>query len=588
MLLVNTFVEMYAKGGSLWDVRQVFDRVAAHKNSSWTAKIAEYSKQGRSAEVINLFLTMQQAGMKPNKLTFVFFLKACASLAALEKGMHAHAQIVQSGLESDLFVGSTLIDVYKKCRRIEDAHQVFDRIRNRDVVSWNTIIAGYAQQGLSGKVLALFEQMKWDGVKPNNVTFVSLLKACTNMLSLEKGKEIHRQVISSGFGSNVFVSCAIMDMYIKCGSIGYARQIFNQMSNRDVVTWTAMIAGYVQEEFGWEALALFQQMQQEGVMPNGATFVNALKACTSLAALENGKQVHVLVILSGFESDIFVGSTLIDMYSKCTKLEDAKQVFSKMSKQTVVAWNAMMTGYSHQGFGVEALQMFEEMQESGGKLDSVTLVSALQACAGLAALERGKQVHICAYKYGFEFDIFVGNSLIDMYAKSGGIIDAREVFDRMCKRDTVSWNALIGGYAQQGLSKEALVVYEELQLTGMKPDEVTLSCVLSACSHGGLVEHGQYHFECMHKVHGVTPTAEHYACMVDLFCRAGLLDEAGIFIDKMPVQASSSAWKALLSGCRSQGNVDLGKHVFLCLLMQEQESVGAYVLLSNIFAQAGR
>ncbi|KAJ7542119.1 hypothetical protein O6H91_10G090800 [Diphasiastrum complanatum] len=478
--------------------------------------------------------------------------------------------------------------MYSKCGSVLDAHKVFSNMPQRNVYSWTAIISAYADSGQGEKAINLFQLMQRTGLAPDKVVFVVVLKACASLAALEQGKQLHSDIIKRGFQSDVIVGSTLVDMYAKCGCTDDARELFNNMSERNVVSWNAMIAGYAQNGLGKEALALYKQMKQEGVQPNNVTFVVLLKACASLAALEQGKQLHSDIIKRGFQSDVIVGNTLVDMYAKCKCIEDARELFNYMSERDVVSWSAMIAGYAQNGLGKEALALYEQMKQEGVQPDIVTFTCVLSACASLAALEQGKQLHFDIIKRGFQSDVIVGSTLVDMYAKCGCIEDARELFNYMSERDVVSWSAMIAGYAQNGLGKEALALYEQMKQEGVQPDNVTFTCVLSACAHSRLVDEGRYVFDSMCKDHDVTPTKEHYACMVDLLARAGCWADAELFINKMPIQPDSVVWMTLLGAARNHGHVEIGRRAFDLVVKLEPKNAAPYVLLSNIYAAAGR
>ncbi|KAJ7528356.1 hypothetical protein O6H91_15G000100 [Diphasiastrum complanatum] len=588
IFLANTLVHMYSKCGSVLHAHKVFKNMPQHNVYSWTAIISAYADSGEGEEAINLFQQMQETGLAPDKVLFVVVLKACASLAGLEQGRKLHSDIIKRSFQSDVVVGSTLVNMYAKWGCTEDARELFDNLSERDVVSWNAMIAGYAQNGLGKEALALYEQMKQEGMQPNNVTFVLLLKACASLAALEQGKQLHSEIMKRGFLSGVAVGNILVDMYAKCGCTEDARELFDNMSERDVISWNAMIAGYAQNGLGKEALALYEQMKQEGVQPDDVTLVLLLKACSGLAALEQGKRLHSEIIKRGFQSDVVVGSTLVNMYAKCGCPEGARELFDNMSERDVVSWTAMIAGYAQNGLGKEALALYEQMKHEGVQPDNVTLVLLLNACASLAALEQGKQLHSVIMKRGFQSDVVVGSTLVDMYAKCGCTEGARELFDNMSERDVVSWNTMIAGYAQNGLGKEALALFEQMQREGTKPNKVTYISVLSACAHSGLVDQGRYFFDSMCKNQGVTPTKEHYACMVDLLGRAGCLADAELFINKMPIQPDIVVWMTLLGAARNHGHAEIGRRAFDRVVQLDPKNAAPYVLLSNIYAAAGK
>ncbi|KAJ7541880.1 hypothetical protein O6H91_10G080800 [Diphasiastrum complanatum] len=586
LMVGSTLVDMYTKCGCIEDARQVFNNMHERNVVSWNVMTAGYAQNGHGKEALDLYEQMKQEGVQPDKFTYVGLLKACASIAALEQGKQLHAAIIERGFESDVIVGNTLIDMYAKSKCMKDACHVFNNMHKRDVVSWTALIAGYARQGLGKEVLDLYEQMKQEGVQPDNVTYVVLLKACASITSLEQGKQLHSDIVESGFESDVNVRNALVDMYAKCGCIEDAREVFNNMQKRDLVSWNAMIAGYAQHGLGKDALNLYEQMKQEGAQPDIVTYVVLVKACSSIAALQQGKQLHLDIIKSGFESDVIVGNTLVDMYAKCGCIEDARQVFDSMHERNVVSWTAIIAGYEQHGFSKESLDLYNQMKHEGVQPDIVTYVVLLRACARIAALELGKQLHMDVIENGFELDVILGNTLVDMYKKCGRVDYAHEVFNSMHKRDVVSWNVMIAGYAQQGLGKEALILLEQMQREGTKPNDVTYVSALSACSHSGLVDKGRHLFDSMCKDHGIIPTMDHYACMVDLLGRAGCLADAEAFISKMPVHPNAVVWMTLLSAARNHGHVEIGRRAFDCVVKLEPENAVAYVLLSNIYAVA--
>eukprot|EP01018_Ginkgo_biloba_P039546 Gb_03570 [translate_table: standard] len=587
-LLPAKLISMYAMCGSVMNARQVFDKTPEPNVFIWNAIIRVYANNELCDEALTLYYQMEPAGVQPDKFTFPCVLKACASLLVLEEGKVIHEYIIANRFESDLFVGNALVAMYAKCGSIEEARRVFDEMHQRDVVSWNTIITGYTQIGNFDEALELFFQMELTGIKPNLVTIASVLPASAGLANLDQGKEIHNYIIVSGYRTDIFVDNALIDMYGKCGSIGFARQLFDKMSKRDVVTWSSMIAGYTQNGHGEEALKIFRQMLMGDVKPNSVTIVSVLPACSNIEALEQGKEIHGYIIRRGLDFRVTVGNSLVDLYAKCRIIEIARIVFDKMCERDVVSWNAMITGYAQNGYSDEALKVFRQMEVAGVKPDSVTIVSILPACADLAALQQGKEIHVHIIRNGFELHVSVENALIDMYAKCGSIQVARHVFDKMPQRDVVSWNSMIAGYGMHGYGVDALAVHYQMQRACIEPDYVTFIAVLFACSHAGLVDEGLQCFDCMSRDYNITPRIEHYACLVDLLGRAGQLDEAWELIEKMPFDPDAGVWGALLSACRIHRNIELGEIAAEHLFELEPENPGYYILLSNIYAAAGR
>jgi len=364
--------------------------------------------------------------------------------------------------------------------------------------------------------------------------------------------------------------------------------VFDEMLERDGISWNVMIAGCARYGHSKEALSFFLQMQQAGMKPTPFTFASTLSACASLSELEKGKQIHIHIIRDEFDSNIILGNALIDMYAKCGCLEDAVKVFDKMPERDVVSWNALIAGNSRHGKGDGALKLFSEMRCLGLKPTQCTLASLLSACASVATLGMGKQIHVHNIQTGFESNVFAGSALLDMYAKCGSIDDARRVFDNILDRNAVSWTSMIIGYAQNGCGEEALQIFEQMLLVGMKPDNITFVGVLTACSHAGLVDEAHYYFDSMSQDHSITPTVDHYTCMIDLFGRAGLLDKVEDFIDNMPFEPDAFMWGSVLGACRIHGNLKLAKLAAEHHFELEPDNAAPYVLLSNIYASNGK
>eukprot|EP01018_Ginkgo_biloba_P007202 Gb_06523 [translate_table: standard] len=589
LFLVNNLISMYVRCGSLLDARHVFDKSATRNLVTWSTMIAGYSHLGYGREAFMLFRQMQREGVNSDEFTFAIVAKASASLDDLEQGKQVHAYVIKSRYEEDDFICNALLDVYAKCGHIDDARKVFDRAPKRNSVSWNAMIARYAQRGCRDKTLILFGQMQRAAVTPDESTFGSVLRACASLGAVQEGNIIHAHIIKSGFDSDIVVGSVIVDLYAKCGNVDDARRMFDQLPEQNIVSWNSIIGGYSHHGNGEEALQLYCEMHQVGIKPDEFTFASiVLGVSTSPAASEQGKVVHALIIKVGFALDVFVASTLITMYAKCGSINEACNVFDSIWEPDIVLWSTMVAAYTHNGHGEEALKFFCRMQQTDTKPTQFIYSSILGGCASLAALEEGKQVHAHTIITGFASDMTTNNALVTMYAKCGCIECAQEVFKRMSKRDVISWNAMIAGCAQHGNGKYALQLFKQMQQTGMKPDHITFIGILSACSHVGLVDEGLQYFYSMSGDHGITPSLEHYACMVDLLGRAGRLNEAEEFITTMPFEPPASVWRTLLGACRIHGNMDLGRHAAECLLELEPEDTAIYVLLSNIYAAHGR
>ncbi|KAH8935599.1 hypothetical protein BDL97_17G037300 [Sphagnum fallax] len=513
---------------------------------SWNRRLAKYVKTGEYEKTMELFKQMQKRGMRPDRFTFVPVLNACAGLRALEEGRRAHQLIMQTGCEADVFVGSSLVDMYAKCGHMEDALRVFNKMPSRDVVTWSALILGHVKYGQGQKALELFRQMQQEGVQPDPVTFVAVLNACASVSALEEGRCAHEQIIQSGCESVVFVRSSLVDMYGKCGSMQDAWRVFNKMPSQDVATWNAMIFGHVKCGQGQKALELFQRMQQEGVCSDRVTLVGVLNACASVVALEEGRGAHKQIIQRGWDLDAFVGSSLVDMYAKCGSMEDAWRVFCKMPSQDVVTWTAMILGYVRCGQGEKALELYKQMQQEGVQPNAVTFTGVLNACASLMALEEGRSVHQQMIQCGCHLDAFVGSSLVDMYAKCGSMEDAWSVFNKMPSRDAVTWTAMILGHVNCGQGQKALDLFHQMQEEGVQPDAVTFVGVLNACASIMALEEGRYAHEQIIQI-GCESDAFVGSSLIAMYAKCGSMEEASRVFNKLPSRAVV-CWTAMIFG----------------------------------------
>eukprot|EP01018_Ginkgo_biloba_P006883 Gb_03551 [translate_table: standard] len=518
-------------------------------------------------------------------------LQACSDMKALEEGKQVHAHMRFTGHDQSDFLRTKLLKMYLVCGSLDDARLVFDETseQERSSFMWNAMIRGYVRNGFcEEEALTLYHQMILSGIQQDIYTFSNVLKACGGLSDLEQGKEIHTSIIRSGYESDVLVGTALLDMYSRCGSIDDARKVFDITSERNVVTWTAMIYGFSHSGLSKEALECFRQMQIEGCRANSVTLCSVLPACGMLEALQQGKEIHGFVIRNGYDSYVFVGSALVDMYSKCSRLQVARQVFGKMPERNVVAWSTMIAGHTNNGHANEALEIFRQMERDGVKPNPVTMANVLPACGDLAVLQQGKEIHAYIIRSEFESNAFACSALIDMYAKCGSVEVARQVFDKMFVKDVVTWTAMIAGYGINGYGENALTLFRQMQQTNLKPNHVTFLAVLSACSHAGLVAEGMQYFDSMSRNYHMIPRVEHYSCVVDLLGRAGQLKEAYNFIQSMPLEPDAGVWGALLGACRIHCNIEIGEHAAKRLLELEPTNAGNPVLLSNIYAAAGQ
>ncbi|XP_058079326.1 pentatricopeptide repeat-containing protein At5g50390, chloroplastic-like [Magnolia sinica] len=440
-----------------------------------------------------------------------------------------------------------------------------------------------------GEALELFEivECKDDFVLEGS-TYDSLVNACIGLRSIRGVKRVFNHMVESGFEPDQYLRNRMLLMHVKCGMMIDARRLFDEMPERNLVSWNTIIGGLVDSGDYKEAYQLFLLMWKEFSDAGSRTFATALRACAGLGLVFAGQQLHSCVSKMGIDGDIFVSCALIDMYSKCGSIEDAQFVFDEMPQKTVVGWNSIIAGYALHGYSEEALNLYHEMRKLGVKMDHFTYSIIIRICTRLASLEHAKQAHAGLVRHGFGLDIVANTALVDFYSKWGRVEDAQTVFDKMPHKNVISWNALIAGYANHGQGNEAVEMFEKMLHDGMIPNHVTFLAVLSACSYSGLSDEGWEIFESMSRDHKIKPRAMHYACMIELLGREGLLDEAFALIRDAPFSPTENMWAALLTACRIHKNSELGRFSAERLLGMEPEKLSNYIVLLNIYNSSGR
>ncbi|PSS00204.1 Pentatricopeptide repeat-containing protein [Actinidia chinensis var. chinensis] len=585
-LFQTKLVSLFCKFGSLREASRVFDPIPDKVDALYHTMLKAYARNSSLDNAFSFFSRMNIDGVPPIIYNFTYLLKACGDNSDLPKGKQIHAQLIVNGYASNVFAMNCIVNLYAKSRMIHEAYKMFDKMPERDLVCWNTIIAGYSQNGLAKRALHLFIRMQEEGRSPDPVTIVSVLPACADIGSLRIGKSIHGYVVKAGFQSLVNVLTALVDVYSKCGCVGAARLIFDSMQFRTVVSWNSMIDGYTHNGDSKQALQLFQEMLNEGVEPTNVTLMQALHACADLGDLVEGEFIHKLLYKLQLTSDVSVMNSLISMYCKCKRIDIAAEIFENLQGKTLVSWNAMVLGYAQNGRVTEALNLFCKMHLQDIRPDSFTMVSVIPALAELSVLRQAKWIHGLVIRTSFDKNVFVMTALVDMYAKCGAVSTARKLFDMMDERHVTTWNAMIDGYGTHGLGRAAVELFSEMRQGAIKPNDITFLCVISACSHSGLVEEGCKYFTIMKEDYGLEPSMDHYGAMVDLLGRAGQLNEAWDFIQNMPIEPAINVFGAMLGACKIHKNVDLGEKAAHKLFELDPEGGGYHVLLANIYARA--
>ncbi|KAL0326104.1 UNVERIFIED_CONTAM: putative pentatricopeptide repeat-containing protein, mitochondrial [Sesamum radiatum] len=569
--IANRLLQMYARCGRVDHARRLFDEMPQRNCFTWNTLLEGYARSGHRNGLLNFFYSM------PHKNEFSW-------------------NVVLSGLA--------------RGGELDTAQRLFNEMPSKNGIAWNTMIHGYARNGEPGMALVLFKDfiksemnesggiLRWDPF-----VLATVVGACTELGGVELGKQVHARMILDDVEFDLVLGSSLMNMYGKCGDLDSASRLFNVMEDPDdytlsslisgyanccrmgdagrifrlksnpcVVLWNSMISGYVANDDPVEALIYFVSMHKKGVLGDYSTFSSVLSACSTTGTRKNCIQLHAHAYKLGIFHDLVVASALIDAYAKCGSHIDACNLF---------------VGLVQNGYSVEALELFCTMNKINLSMDKFSLASAISACASIPSLELGEQIFARATVIGVDFDQVIATSLIDFYCKCGFVEVGRKLFNQMMKFDEVSWNSMLMGYATNGYGIEALALFDEMRNEGVIPTEVTFTAVLSACDHCGLVEEGKNWFYLMKHDYHIDPGIEHYSCMIDLFARAGCLQEAIDLIDEMPHQADAGMWSAILRGCIEQGDKSLSTNVAKRIIELDPQNSGALVQLSGVMASSG-
>ncbi|XP_021719530.1 pentatricopeptide repeat-containing protein At2g21090-like, partial [Chenopodium quinoa] len=505
--------------------------------------------QGKLKEAANSLSILSRKGIRLDSKTLILILGQCAKTRSRKEGRWVHVHMMATGMKRpSTIVLNYLMRMYFECGDHIDGRKVFDKMLVRNVYSWNNALSGYA----------------------------------------------------------------------KLGMLDAARRIFNKMTERDVVSWNTMVIGYAQQGKYGEAMRFYKEFRRESIGYNEFSFAGVLTIGIKLKDVALTRQAHCQVLVVGFLPNLVLSSSIVDAYAKCGLMSDARRLFDEMQVRDIpawtvlisgycklgdmksarklfkampaknpVSWTAMVSGYARNNFGHAALKLFHKMMISRIRPNQFTFSSALNACAILASLKHGKQIHAYMIRTCFRPNTVVVSSIIDMYSKCGSLKLSQQVFRLMgIKEDVMSWNPMIGALAQHGYGEEAIKAFDEMILYGVRPNRVTLVVILSACSQSGLVDQGLAIFESMTDDHEISPDTEHYACLVDLLGRAGRFDELMKQLEKMPCK-DDRIWNSLIGVCRIQENVELGKRAAEHLIKQDPHSYAPYLLLSSIHAASG-
>ncbi|CAI0394162.1 unnamed protein product [Linum tenue] len=541
---------------------QVLNELSEPDDRLWNQAIIMNLEGGEFSQALGLFRAMQLGPWKTSPRTIVKLLQACGKEGALDKGKQIHGYVLKHGLESNSFVCNSLVTMYSRNHKLDLATRAFDWMEDPSSSSWNSIISSHALHGHLSDAWNLFHEMEFSGTKPDTITWNCLLSghalhAVIELGLLTAGKEIHGYVMRNEHEFDVYVGTSLVDMYVKNDYMSSAQAVFDNMKNKNIFAWNALISGYSFQGQFQDAERLLAQMEEEGVQPDLVTW-NGLVAGYSM----HGKNDEALAVI-----------------------DDIK---SSGSNPNVVTWTSLISGSSQQGNYRKSLKHFIQMQREGILPNSATISCLLRSFAGLSLLQNGKEAHCFSIRNGYTDDAFIATALIDMYSKSGDIKSAYAVFRKTKNKTVPCWNCMMMGFANYGLGTEVISVFNEMQGSGLLPDAISFTAVLSGCKNSGLVSEGWKYFDSMSKAFSIEPTTEHYSCMVDLLGRAGYLDEAWDFIQTMPLKPDASMWGAFLGSCRIHRNLEYAEIAAKQLYELEPRNSANYVVMMSLYAMSNR
>lgn len=543
-------------------------------------------------KAFHLYSQMGLYGIKETSTTFASVVSLCTNSGFCREGSQVHCRVVKFGFLWNVFVGGALVGFYMNFGLKGVALKLFDELPERNLSVWNVMFRGFCEMGcVVEELLGFYSRMCFEGVVPNGVTFCYLLRGCSVQRRFHEGKMLQGFVLKVGLvESNVFVVNALVDFYSACGCFVGARKCFEEIQVEDVISWNSLVSVYADNDLVVDALEFFNVMQMWGHRPSVHTFVSFLNLCSRTKDIGLGKQIHSCVMKLGFdEMSVHVQSALIDMYGKCWDIESSVAVFECLPKRTLECCNSLMTSLSHCGGIEDVVELFGLMVDEGLMPDEVTLSTTLKASVSASASFTSSQLlHCFALKSGVEGDSAVACSLMDAYSRCGHVELSRRIFENIPTPNAFCFTSMINGYAWNGMGKEGLSILHAMIEKGIKPDKVTFLCVLTGCSHTGLVEEGRIVFNSMISFHKIHPDRRHFSCMVDLLCRAGLLHEAEEFLLNAQGKGDCFMWSSLLQSCRIHKNEEIGTRAAQVLVELDPDDPAVWLQASNFYAEIGK
>ncbi|PHT58507.1 hypothetical protein CQW23_00870 [Capsicum baccatum] len=584
--VANSLISLYSQSGDIDAAEYIFDKMEYKDIITWNSMISGFALNGKIGEAFDDLHEMQfTRTIEPDAVTLLSIIPLVAEFTLLREGKAIHGFTIRREMGAELPVMNALMDMYFNCTRAKDAENLFLNMSKKDLVSWNTIISGYSQNGRCREAQSLFKKFRSGNSKCSLSTLLGILPACDSPNSVQFGKLIHSWEVKLGFVNNIILVNSLMYMYISCGDLVASFKLLEEIAyNADVVSWNTVISGCTQNGHFWEALNAFKLMKLKSNIHDTITLVNIISACGNLELTYEGKSIHALALKTSAGQDIRVQNALITMYGKSSDVENARSGFELCFYHNLCSWNCMISTLAQNKNSKEAIELFRLLEFEP---DEITMATVLSACRQLGIIRHGKQIHAHLIRSGFYKNAFVSAALVDMYSSCGRLDIAHQVFQSSEEISLAAWNSMISACGFHSNGQKAIDIFHEMIYSGLTPSKVTFINLLTACSHTGLVDQGFWYYNHMLDEFGVQPSTEHQVCVVDMLGRSGRLHEAYNFIKELPRPPDPGIWGALLSACNYHGDLQLGKEVANILFSLEPENVGYHLALSNIYVATG-
>uniref|UniRef100_A0ACD5YH91 Uncharacterized protein n=1 Tax=Avena sativa TaxID=4498 RepID=A0ACD5YH91_AVESA len=587
----SSLLLMYAKHGRVAAAELAFTEIRCKDLTCWNTMLEGYVSNGCGRDAMRVMSLMHQCGLPADMFTYVSALKACLITGELDFGRQLHGSVIHNMFESNTSVMNVLVDMYFRTGLMGIAMAIFERIRHKDTISWNTVISGFAHDEDDRAVIGCFADMSLSGCKPNEVTFSTMLRLSGAKENDSLGLQILGLSYCHGYSDNVLVANAVINMLCRCGLLDCAHGFFSDLSFKNTVTWNEMISGYGLYSRSDSALRLFRNMVCCGERPDEFTYSAVLSALQEAHEPKNHEQVHASILKQGITSRQFVSTSLIKAKAAFGSVQSALKVIEDTGKMDLVSWGVIISSFLKNGLNDDVLFLFNFFRSDRMKKpDEFMLATVLNACANAALIRQCRCIHSLVIRTGHSKHFCVASALVDAYAKCGDIATVKNSFSAVSSTsgDAILYNTMLTAYANHGLIDEALSLYQNMTEAQLVPTPATFVAIVSACSHYGLVEQGKLVFSMMlSEDQGMNPTRANFTTLVDLLARKGLLHEAKGVIEVMPFQPWPAVWRSLLNGCRIHGNKELGVFAAQQILRMAPANDGAYVSLSNAFADDG-